>query len=249
MTRAHTSRGTVCTECLPPPPVSEPTPRGPRCRNPPAHGPPPPLPAMSDFNSKMNLRIVVDSREQCPFRFEGYPVEVTPATLATADYSLVGFTDRIGIERKSLPDLVACLGVERDRFQRELARLRGYDCAAVVVEATADDLRAGHFRAKLNPEAAWQSVLAFTQRYRIAFIFCDDRSDAERTAFDILRHYQHDRMRELKALSLAPTMTPERTERHRPGIGMDGRPDTPQERQRAGKSPLPRAPASTGAGT
>lgn len=195
------------------------------------------------------LRIIQDSREQCPFSFEGFNAVVEVGALATADYSLAGFTDRIGIERKSLPDLVACLGVERERFARELARLRGYDCAAVVVEATADDLRAGHFRAKLNPEAAWQSVLAFAQRYRIPFFWSESRADAEETTFHLLRHYQHDRMRELKALSLAPTMTPQARPGHRTGNDTDQTPDTPQERQRAGMSPLPRAPASTGAGT
>ena len=200
---------------------------------------------MSD-NAKMPLRIVVDSREQCPFRFEGYPVEVETGALASADYSLHGFTDRIGIERKSLPDLVACLGVERERFARELARLRGYDCAAVVVEATADDLRAGHFRARLNPEAAWQSVLAFTQRYRIPFFWAENRADAEETTFHLLRHYQHDRMRELQALRIPARIAPAATERRGPGAGMDGRPNDPQGRTGAKGNPLPRAPASTG---
>ena len=199
---------------------------------------------MSD--PKQPLRIVCDSREQCPFRFEGFNAVVTVGALEAGDYSLAGFERRVAIERKSLPDLVACLGVERERFARELARLRGYDCAAVVVEATADDLRAGHFRARLNPEAAWQSVLAFTQRYRIPFIFCDDRSDAERTAFDILRHYQHDRMRELQALRIPARIAPAATERRGPGAGMDGRPNDPQGRTGAKGNPLPRAPASTG---
>jgi DNA excision repair protein ERCC-4 len=203
---------------------------------------------MSD-NAKMPLRIVVDSREQCPFRFEGYPVEVETGALASADYSLHGFTDRIGIERKSLPDLVACLGVERERFARELARLRGYDCAAVVVEATADDLRAGHFRAKLNPEAAWQSVLAFAQRYRIPFFWSDSRADAEETTFHLLRHYQHDRMRELKALSLAPTMTPQARPGHRTGNDTDQTPDTPQERTEGKANSTAPTATATGAGT
>jgi ERCC4-type nuclease len=198
---------------------------------------------------KQPLQIVVDSREQCPFTFSGYPVEVETGALASADYSLHGFTDRIGIERKSLPDLVACLGVERERFARELARLRGYDCAAVVVEATADDLRAGHFRARLNPEAAWQSVLAFTQRYRIPFIFCDDRSDAERTAFDILRHYQHDRMRELQALRIPARIAPERQTAQGPGAGVEGKPDTPESRTEGKANSTAPTATATGAGT
>ena len=149
---------------------------------------------------KKPLRIVVDSREQAPFRLEGYSCTVEVGTLASGDYSLRGFTDRIGVERKSLPDLVACLSVERERFARELSRLRVFDAACVVVEAPAHELRAGHYRSQLNPEAGWQSVLAFSMRYRIPFIWCQDRADAEKVTFDFLRHYERDRRRELSAL-------------------------------------------------
>ena len=195
------------------------------------------------------LRIIQDSREQCPFRFEGFNAVVEVAGLEAGDYSLQGFERRVAIERKSLPDLVACLGVERERFARELSRLRGYDCAAVVVEASADDLRAGHFRAKLNPEAAWQSVLAFAQRYRIPFFWSDSRADAEETTFHLLRHYQHDRMRELKALSLAPTMTPQARPGHRTGNDTDQTPDTPQERTEGKANSTAPTATATGAGT
>ena len=83
------------------------------------------------------LPIVRDSREQAPFTFSGLPVEVSVGALEAGDYSLHGFERRVAVERKELGDLVGCLGTDRERFQRELARLRGYDCAAVVVEAPA----------------------------------------------------------------------------------------------------------------
>lgn len=152
---------------------------------------------------KKPLRIVVDSREQAPFRFEGYPCTVEVGTLASGDYSLAGFTDRIGIERKSLPDLVACLSTERERFTRELARLRGFDACAVVVEEPSANLREGRYRSQMDAGAAWQSVLALMQRFRVPFLFCADRADAERTAFDFLRHFARDRWRELSALQNA----------------------------------------------
>ena len=158
---------------------------------------------MSNSTSSMPLRIVVDSREQNPFTFAGYPVEVTVGTLASGDISLKGFEDKIAIERKSLPDLVQCLSVERERFSRELVRLRGYDTAAVVIEQPVADLRCGEYRSKLNPESAWQSVLAFSMRYRIPFIFCADRADAEAVTYDLLRHYARDRWRELQSLAPA----------------------------------------------
>ena len=151
--------------------------------------------------SKMPLRIVVDSREQAPFAFSGLPVEVTVGTLEAGDYSVRGFERKVAVERKELGDLIGCLSVERERFERELARLRGYDCAAVVVEASSDDLRAGRYRSKLDAGAAWQSVLAFSMRYRVPFIFCQDREDAEAVTFNLLRHYHRDRARELQALT------------------------------------------------
>lgn len=204
---------------------------------------------MSETASKLPLRIVVDSREQHPFAFEGYPVEVTPATLATADYSLVGFTDRIGIERKSMQDLIHCLGPDRERFTRELQRLRGFDAACIIVDQPQSVLRLGHYRSAMPAESAWQSVIAFSMRFRVPFWFCDSRADAERVAFDFLRHFHRDRIRELEALRIPARIAPERQTAQGPGAGVEGKPDTPQERQRAGMSPLPRAPASTGAGT
>ena len=200
---------------------------------------------MSD--PKQPLRIVCDSREQHPFAFEGYPVEVTPATLATADYSLVGFTDRIGIERKSMQDLIHCLGPDRERFTRELQRLRGFDAACIIVDQPQSVLRLGHFRSRMDAGAAWQSCIALSMRYRIPFWFCDSRADAERVAFDFLRHYHRDRVRELEALRIPARIAPERQTAQGPGIGMDKRPNDPQRRTGAKGNPLPRAPASTGA--
>lgn len=148
------------------------------------------------------LRIVVDTREQVPFSFAGYPVALVPGTLADGDYSLAGFERRVAVERKSLADLAGCLSRDRERFQRELARLRGYDAAAVVVESPAEDLREGRYRSDLDAGAAWQSVLAFTMRYRVPFIFSLDRADAEKNTFDFLRHFHRDRVRELEALGI-----------------------------------------------
>ena len=154
------------------------------------------------------LFIIQDSREQLPFRFEGFPVTVEVGTLEAGDYSLAGFSRRIAIERKSLADLVGCLGTDRERFTRELARLRGYDAAAVVVESPAFALRAGRFLGGLNPAAAWQSIVALSMRYRVPFFWGKDRADAEGIAFDFLRHFHRDRVRELAALTAAPTAAP-----------------------------------------
>jgi len=156
---------------------------------------------MSNLHS-ITMRIIRDSREQAPLTFTGYPVEVAVGALEAGDYSLAGFERRVAVERKELGDLVGCLSGERARFEKELARLRGYDAAVVVVESPAGDLRAGRYRSRLDAGSAWQSVLAFSMRYRIPFVWCRDRADAERTTFDLLRHFHRDRERELAALGV-----------------------------------------------
>jgi ERCC4-type nuclease len=155
---------------------------------------------MSDQDHRALLKVVVDTREQAPFAFSGLPVEVELGALEAGDYSVRGFERRLAVERKELGDLVGCLGTDRERFERELARLRGYDCAAVVVEAPVHALRSGQYPGRLDAGAAWQSVLAFSMRFRVPFFFCADRADAEAVTFDLLRHYARDRWRELQAL-------------------------------------------------
>jgi len=67
--------------------------------------------------------ILQDNRENLPYSFERWPVDVNAVTLQTGDYSLPGFTDQAAIERKSLNDLISCLmGGNRIRFEKELAR-------------------------------------------------------------------------------------------------------------------------------
>lgn len=152
------------------------------------------------------MHIVIDNREQCPFQFEGdaYPLtRVDFGTLLTGDYSLHGMTDRVGIERKSLADLVTCLGRERDRFERELKRARGLECFVVVCEGSWLELLQGRYNSKLKPLSAVQSVAAFMARFGIPFFFAETRRAAEYLTWSILRQYVQGKYYELKAVGNA----------------------------------------------
>ena len=155
------------------------------------------------------MKIVVDSREQAAFPFTGYDAYVTQGTLTAGDYSLAGLESLVAVERKSLPDLVACLGRERDRFVRELERLRGFESAAVVVESPISALALGEYRSAMAPKAAYESVVAFMCRYRLTFYFAQDRRGAERFTYSFLRHYQRTVERRYQAVTKAqaPTTT------------------------------------------
>ena len=151
------------------------------------------------------MLIVVDSREQCPFSFthERYEVQVQPGTLSVGDYSLAGLEDKVAVERKSLSDLVACLGRERERFERELMRGAALDAFAVVCEGSWLELARGEYRSQLNPHAACQSVLAFTARYRVPFLFAGTRGAAEYMTWGFLRQYLESARKRWKAIAKA----------------------------------------------
>ncbi len=73
---------------------------------------------------------------------------VVAGGLAIGDDALAGLADRVAVERKRLPDLVLCLGRERERFERELARGAALDAFCVVVESSWQDLVSGLYRSR-----------------------------------------------------------------------------------------------------
>lgn len=129
--------------------------------------------------------IVVDTREQAPWHFGETPTTI--GTLASGDYSVAGHETKIAIERKSLPDLVASVTRERDRFWRELGRLRDYDFAAVVVEADMGHALAGAYRSRAVPWSVITSTLAITADFGIAVVWGSDARNAARVAEWLLR--------------------------------------------------------------
>ena len=149
------------------------------------------------------MKILVDTREQCPFAFNHekyFGTIVEPGALDTGDYSLSGLSDRVAVERKSLADLVACLSRERERFERELQRATGLDAFVVVIEAAWADLAGGQYRSEMNPHSACQSVAAFMARYRVPFVFAGSRAGAEYVCWSFLRQYLESARKRLSAI-------------------------------------------------
>lgn len=153
------------------------------------------------------MRVLIDSREQDAYRFTGAPLYANTvterATLQTADYSLYGLTDKIGIERKSLQDAVQSLGRERERFVREMERARGLDCFALVIEADFAALAHHNYRGQLNAHAAIQSLAAFVARWRLPVIFAGNREGGQYAVWSILQQFLRGKAHELKAVEAA----------------------------------------------
>jgi ERCC4-type nuclease len=100
-------------------------------------------------------------------------------TLATGDYSVAGFEDRIAIERKTKEDAYSSLGWGRARFQREAERLGRLDFAAIVIEASLPDFLQPPAFSHLHPKAAISTLLAWSVRYRVHVFFAGDRRHGE----------------------------------------------------------------------
>ncbi len=144
------------------------------------------------------INIIIDSREQRPYQFT-LPVEV--AGLKVGDYSLAGFEAEVAVERKSINDLIASLSSGRDRFERELERGRALDYFALVIEADIKDVIQGRYRSKMNPEAAFQSLLAFSVRYRLPVFFAGDRQTGQEITESLLVKYHREIEKRLKAVA------------------------------------------------
>ncbi len=147
--------------------------------------------------------IIADTREQHPYGFDNFDVDVARAALPCGDYSLPGCEHLVSIERKTLNDLINCLmGKNRDRFERELNRLRPYHVAAVVVEATLEDISSGRFVSNMKPQSALQSVIAMQVRHKVPFMFCGDRSGAQYVTHGLLSKYAYEIGKQYKAIQM-----------------------------------------------
>jgi len=102
----------------------------------------------------------IDPREQLPLVLPSLAPPVFK-TLVTGDYSVVGLEHVVAIERKSLDDLLACVGQERERFGREVVRLLAYPVRCLVIESGWMALERGEWRSKVTPQAAVGSVLGW----------------------------------------------------------------------------------------
>ena len=150
------------------------------------------------------MRILVDTREQRPFKFTRYDVQVERGTVPTGDYSLPGCEALVAVERKSLDDLVGCLmGAGRDRFEKELSRAGGLESFAVVIEASMDDVRHHGYRSRMEPHAVLQSVTAFAVRYGTSFIWAGSREGAEYSTYWFLQKFAAEQCERLRRVTKA----------------------------------------------
>ena len=145
------------------------------------------------------MNIIVDTREQQPFSFAGYPeIKIINKKLDIGDYSIEGFEDIITIDRKkNLSEIVKNL--KEKRFLKELEKMSTYDeaymlCSFPFINYSKFPEDSGI--PKRNWSQLRQGGMAILNKvkklecdYCIPFLYCNDRLAAERRVVEIFRNF------------------------------------------------------------
>jgi ERCC4-type nuclease len=93
------------------------------------------------------------------------------------------------VERKSEGDLFGVCGFGRERFEKELERLRQYEYRALVIECSASGIYRGFDRSQIPGKTVLASVLAWSVQFGVHVIFAGSRSMARAITQRLLEQY------------------------------------------------------------
>lgn len=145
---------------------------------------------------------IIDTREQTPLDLQyklGHRLNSETGTLYTGDYSIKGLEHHVAIERKSLDDLMGCIGKGRDRFEREIIRLKSYPVRGIVIESTWSQIELGIYRSRVKPNAAIGTLMGWIAQ-GIPITMSEDHQRAGIFVARMLYITARRRFEELKAL-------------------------------------------------
>ena len=153
------------------------------------------------------MKILIDSREPTPHPWAPFfsaDVRLERAGMETGDLCLSALPDGARCERKQISDLYGCLGRERERFQRELARSRFDGPFVVVIEGSIADLlcEARRRGGGMSDNAIIGTLAAWQRRY-CPFFFAGSVRVAAEFAERFLRGQISEAVRTSKALAKA----------------------------------------------
>ncbi|KAF1079319.1 MAG: hypothetical protein GQF41_4323 [Candidatus Rifleibacterium amylolyticum] len=117
----------------------------------------------------------------------------------TGNYSLAGLESVVSIERKSLDDFVGCITAGRDRFEKELSRADSLERFWVVIEANLTAIEKGLYRSRAKPESVLGTLAAWSNRYKVCFMFADNRKSGQKLTERLLKHAWNEYLKRQKS--------------------------------------------------
>lgn len=145
--------------------------------------------------------VLVDTRERQPFALhENHPNWIGSerrGTLKTGDYTVEGMEGLLALERKNLPDLVACIVTYRKRFIASCERLSRFRWKAILIEATYEDIKHGWeetgIPSAVHPNSVCGTLDAIEAKLGIPVIYTSTHRAlaTERAASWISKHFTY----------------------------------------------------------
>ncbi len=140
--------------------------------------------------------LVVDSREPEGAGWEPFfTLPFIRQKLDTGDFSKLGCDTQVGIERKTVDDLIGCFCQSRERFVRELQRFQAIPDRWIICEGSYASLLAGRYRSQMRPKSAWESAIALMTRYRIPLLMADNAETGAHLCQSLLHRWFKERER------------------------------------------------------
>ena len=172
-----------------------------------------PFPKQRGLGAGWPLLVQDNQQKQMMLKFPRLPCVV--GSLETGDITVRGLAEHCCWEiKQACGDLIGCvpgsnvpageiwhdattgkriLG-DRDRFERELARMGIMKYKAVFVVGTARSIREGRYESNMNPAAVFGSITRWQTQYGVPFRFFSTAEDAanqiEREAIYIVDYYR-----------------------------------------------------------
>jgi len=145
--------------------------------------------------------VLVDTREREPFPlYANHPNWIggeRRVALKTGDYTVEGMEIFLALERKSLPDLVTCTVVDRERFIACCERQAKFRWKAILVEASYEDIKSGfeqfEIPSEVHPNAVLGTLDAIEAKFNIPIIYTSRHRElaTERAASWLSKHFTY----------------------------------------------------------
>lgn len=145
--------------------------------------------------------VLVDTREQQPFALlASHPNWIggeRRMALKTGDYTVEGMEGLLALERKNLPDLVACIVTYRRRFLASCERLAKFEWKAILIEATYEEIKRGwgetDIPSQVHPNAVCGTLDAIEAKFGIPIIYSSTHRElaTERAASWLSKHFTY----------------------------------------------------------
>jgi hypothetical protein len=145
------------------------------------------------------MLIIVDTREKTGWwdlsKYDGCDGQIS-SKIDAGDYSLYDYPNLITIERKrTINEIANNLGREYERFCREFERMQKYKNKYVICEFTLDSLidypknepKYLQKSIRMNGKFMLKRIDELENKYNVKFIFCKNKEEAEREAFDLFK--------------------------------------------------------------